>query len=138
MIKTIFINTSLFEAPYIELIEDYTLKELINFQENFKPYFDKLDCDSIIEILNFKAHQNKYVSQFSSGMKQRLKLALAILADTEILLLDEPCTNLDEEGVKWYQGLISKYKKERLVIVSSNSKAEYDFCEEQLNIGDFK
>ena len=71
-------------------------------------------------------------------MKQRLKLVLAICSDTDLLLLDEPTTNLDDEGVAWYQTLIEKYTANRLVIVASNVKHDYHFCTQQLNIMDYK
>jgi ABC-type multidrug transport system ATPase subunit len=73
---------------------------------------------------------DKELRNFSSGMKQRARLSLAILSDTPLLLLDEPSTNLDQNGVKWYQNLISEFAKEKLVIVCSNyNKEEYSFCD---------
>jgi ABC-type multidrug transport system ATPase subunit len=71
-------------------------------------------------------------------MKQRVKLAQAIFSDTPFLLLDEPCTNLDEAGVKLYNQLINDYCKNRLVIVSSNDEIEYQFCNQRINIVDYK
>jgi len=54
------------------------------------------------------------------------------------LLLDEPTTNLDADGIALYQSLISNFTQNKLVIVSSNVKQEYDFCEEVIGIGKFK
>jgi len=71
-------------------------------------------------------------------MKQRLKLAQAIFSNTPVLLLDEPCTNLDEAGYQLYYSLIDKYCSHRLVIVSSNEKLEYSFCKEVVDITAFK
>jgi ABC-2 type transport system ATP-binding protein len=71
-------------------------------------------------------------------MKQRVKLAQAIFSDTPILLLDEPCTNLDAEGIGLYRQLIKDHAGDRLVIVSSNDVQEYDFCEKALPILDYK
>ena len=71
-------------------------------------------------------------------MKQRLKLAQAFFSNTPILLLDEPTTNLDADGIALYHTLISNYTKDKLVIVSSNVKQEYDFCEEVIEIGNYK
>ena len=75
---------------------------------------------------------------FSSGMKQRLKLVLAICTDTPILLLDEPTTNLDEQGANWYHKLIQEFAMDRLVIVASNIEADYTFCKQYLNVLDYK
>jgi ABC-type multidrug transport system ATPase subunit len=85
-----------------------------------------------------KSSQNKLIKYFSSGMKQRLKLALAFCSDTPILMLDEPTSNLDSQGVDWYLGLVQQYAKDRLTIICSNQAHEYEFCAERLNISDFK
>jgi ABC-type multidrug transport system ATPase subunit len=71
-------------------------------------------------------------------MKQRVKLAQAFFSDAPILLLDEPCTNLDEAGYALYYRLIREFSKERLVIVSSNEEKEISFCEERISIMDYK
>jgi ABC-type multidrug transport system ATPase subunit len=71
-------------------------------------------------------------------MKQRVKLAQAFFSDAPILLLDEPCTNLDEAGYQLYYQLIQDYGKDRLVIVSSNDEKEYGFCEERINVLEYK
>lgn len=71
-------------------------------------------------------------------MKQRLKLAQAFFSNAPILLLDEPTTNLDADGIALYQNLITNYTAQKLVIISSNVKQEYDFCEEKIEIGKYK
>ena len=72
-------------------------------------------------------------------MKQRLKLALSICCQTPILLLDEPTTNLDAQGVAWYRDLMSRFSdKNRLVVVASNIEHDFDFCAEKLDILDYK
>jgi ABC-type multidrug transport system ATPase subunit len=127
-----------YAAPYIDVIEEMTLEEAINFHKQFKPMLDNLNTANIIELLNFSGSKNKEIRFFSSGMKQRLKLALSICSDTPLLLLDEPTTNLDQQGFDWYQDLIQKYNRKRTVIVASNVESDYHFCDEQLNILDFK
>lgn len=128
-----------YSAPYIELIEEMTLKEIIDFHTSFKPLSNNLKQKDIIDILGFEKSADKEVRFFSSGMKQRLKLALSICADTPILLLDEPTTNLDAQGVAWYQQLIDKYSSSnRLTIVASNIEHDYEFCTSTMNILDYK
>ena len=136
-----------YAAPYIELIEELTLTEMIQFHAKFKPLSKGVLSDSntlktndLISILGFEKSQNKEIRYFSSGMKQRLKLALAVCADSPILLLDEPTTNLDAQGVAWYRQLISRFGRgsNRLTVVASNIEHDYDFCDETLNIEDFK
>ena len=128
-----------FASPYIQLIEDFTLVEIIEHTALFKPFVDKLSTEKIIDSIELSHAKQKYIKQFSSGMKQRLKLGLAILADTPILLLDEPVSNLDKNTIEWYKNLISTYSVYRTVIVASNAIAdEYFFCNKQLNVMDFK
>jgi ABC-type multidrug transport system ATPase subunit len=125
-----------FAAPYLELIEEMTGNELLAFHATFKPL--KLSAAEILQAVGLQKAGNKQIRYYSSGMKQRLKLAQAFFSNTSVLLLDEPVTNLDEEGIAVYKNLLEKHTANRLVIVSSNDKQEYDFCEERIVIGDFK
>jgi len=123
-------------APYLELIEEMTAKEMLQFHQQFKPLTNSIA--DILQTVGLKNATDKQIRYYSSGMKQRLKLAQAFFSNTPILLLDEPTTNLDAEGVALYQKLIADFTKEKLVIVSSNDKQEYEFCEEVIRIGDYK
>lgn len=125
-------------APYLEVVEEMTLKEFLDFHKQFKPFLSSVTNDDIISIVGLDKAVNKQIRFYSSGMKQRVKLAQAIFSDTAILLLDEPCTNLDQPGVTLYNKLIEEYCKNRTIIVSSNDKQEYEFCKEKINIMDWK
>jgi ABC-type multidrug transport system ATPase subunit len=126
-------------APYLELIEEFTLDEIIEFHRKFKPFRNKLQNNQIIEISGLSRVKNKPIRYFSSGMKQRVKLTLAILSDTQLVLLDEPASNLDKQGVEWYQNLVGSNSENRIFIVCSNSQAhEYSFCRQEIQIGNYK
>lgn len=126
-------------APYLDLFEEFTLAESIAFQEKFKPFQPGLDVKKIIELTELEKSKDKQLKYFSSGMKQRVRLALAVLADTPLLLLDEPTSNLDKKAIDWYQKLVTDYSKNRLIIVASNQQEyEYPFCNKQLNIEEYK
>jgi ABC-type multidrug transport system ATPase subunit len=125
-------------APYLELIEEMTAKEMLTFHSKFKPLIQSLSIEEMLKIVGLENAVNKQLRYFSSGMKQRLKLAQAFFSNTSVLLLDEPTTNLDADGIALYQTLISNYTKDKLVIVSSNVKDEYSFCEEVIEIGNYK
>jgi ABC-type multidrug transport system ATPase subunit len=127
-----------FSAPYLELIEEMTLIEFLEFHSAFKPFIKDVDKEKIILILGLQEAATKQIRYFSSGMKQRVKLAQAIFSDTEIVLLDEPCSNLDSHGIDLYHSLIKDYCPNRLVIVSSNDEIEYKFCSEIITISSFK
>lgn len=123
-------------APYLELIDEMTLNEFLSYHFSFKKSL--LPIPEIIELIGLTSSAHKLISNFSSGMKQRVKLAQAILADTEILLLDEPCTNLDDEGILLYKNLIHQFSQHKILIVASNDKNEYEVCHTQLNMSDYK
>jgi len=125
-------------APYLELIEEFTLTEVIDFHFKFKTRKAGMDNEALIALLDMPASKNKLIRYFSSGMKQRLKLALAFCSDTSMLMLDEPTSNLDAQGVKWYLNLVEQFAANRLTIICSNQEHEYSFCRESLNISDYK
>ena len=127
-----------FCAPYLDVIEELTVTEFLQFHHQFKPFITGFSIKKIIEVLGLEKAANKQIRYYSSGMKQRVKLAQAIFFDTALLLLDEPCSNLDEKGIQLYHALINDYCQERLVIVCSNDPVEYSFCKTILSITDFK
>jgi len=127
-----------FCAPYLDVIEEMTLTEFFQFHNQFKSFIDNFSIKQIIEEVGLKEAVNKQIRYYSSGMKQRAKLAQAIFSDASIVLLDEPCSNLDVKGVELYHSLIEKYCKERLVIVCSNDEVEYSFTRERISVLDYK
>ena len=125
-------------APYLELVEELTATEFLQFHGRFKPFLPGLTIEGMLTAVGLVGAAGKQIRFFSSGMKQRLKLAQALFTDTSVILLDEPCTNLDAEGISLYRQLIRQYCGDRLVIVSSNDPQEYDFCEKAINIMEYK
>lgn len=125
-------------APYLELVEEMTAIELLNFHHQFKPFYNNITFHEILAIVNLQQAVNKQIKNFSSGMKQRLKLAQAIFSNTPILFLDEPCSNLDEQGIALYHQLIQNYCSNKLIVICSNDTQEYSFCKHILNIQQFK
>jgi ABC-type multidrug transport system ATPase subunit len=121
-------------APYLEVIEEMTATEFLAFHQNFKPLLPGLPINEIISAVGLETAAHKQIRYYSSGMKQRIKLAQAIFSDVPVVLLDEPCTNLDSTGIALYQNLIAQYANNRLVIVSSNDEVEYGFCKERINM----
>lgn len=127
-----------FAAPYLDVIEEMTLTEFFTFHEKMKGWLPSMASNEIILLSSLKNAAHKQIRYFSSGMKQRVKLAQAIFSDTPVVLLDEPITNLDEEGVSLYHNLVEKYCQNRLLIISSNDKKEYAFCDQIIDIRNFK
>lgn len=124
-------------APYLELFEEFTFPELIDLQKEFKPFL--LSNNEILEVSELSHAKGKPIKNFSSGMKQRAKITLAVLADTPLLLLDEPTSNLDYKAMQWYDNLIKQFALHKTIIVASNKQeAEYSFCNHFLSVEDFK
>ena len=125
-------------APYLELVEEFTLQESVEFHQKFKPLKDNISATQLIDLLQLSAHKDKTVKNFSSGMKQRLKLGLAFYSESPIILLDEPTSNLDVQGTAWYLEQIEKHTANRLLIICSNQPNEYAFCKNIIDVRDFK
>ncbi len=125
-------------APYLELVEELSLRESIEFHKKFKKIRNNWNADQLMEALHLSAHANKIVKNFSSGMKQRLKLGLAFYSETPIIVLDEPTSNLDIHGIDWYLEHVEKHTQDRLLIICSNQKNEYEFCQNIIDLREFK
>lgn len=121
-----------FCAPGMEIIDEFTMREFLQFHFSFKKNLHNLSVNDIIEHTGLTDAADKLLDDFSSGMKQRVKLAQAIFTDTPLLFLDEPCTNLDDNGVAQYHHWMEHYTTNRLVIVASNDEREYGFCKERI------
>ena len=124
-------------SPATELPEEFTLIEMIEFQSKFKPWLNGINTSKIIEITLLEAQSNQPISSFSTGMKQRLKVALALLADVKIVLLDEPTSNLDEWGIGWFKNLIQQYASNRIIIIASNMQHDFININSELNMLDY-
>ena len=127
-----------FSAPYFELIEEMTLVEFLGFHQKFKPFLPSVSINTIVSIIGLEANRNKQIRYYSSGMKQRVKLAQAIFSNTPIVLLDEPCTNLDSTGIALYHQLVHDHCRHRLLVVCSNDPVEYNFAGAVVFIQDYK
>jgi ABC-type multidrug transport system ATPase subunit len=126
-------------APYMDLVEEFTLRELIAFHFKFKSYLPGFDLEEVVRTLYLEKALDKEIRFFSSGMKQRVKLALACCSSSSIVLLDEPMSNLDTAGEDWYLSLIERtIEADRILIIASNQEKEYAFCDEQINIISYK
>ena len=125
-------------APYLDLLDDFNLLEMLEFHFGILPKQSHISIADMIVSCGLAGQEKKFIKHFSSGMKQRLKLVMAIYADTPLLLLDEPCSNLDEQGITWYRDLVQTQLKKRTIIIASNQLFEYDFCDAELALIDFK
>lgn len=127
-----------FAAPYINLLSRLNLEEILDFYQRFKPLRSGLDTAQLIKLTGLKAASHKQLRFYSSGMLQRVKLAMAICAESSVLILDEPTTNLDDAGVKWYQETLKAHNDDRIIIIASNVEHDFEMCNKSLSILDYK
>jgi ABC-type multidrug transport system ATPase subunit len=127
-----------FSAPYQELPEELTGNELFDFHFKFRQKAIHFDSKAFFQMLQLEKQGEKLVKFYSSGMKQRMRLGLCILSKAEVYMLDEPTTNLDKNGMAWYQQLVQDQLKDKLVLISSNLEEEYKFCDTIISIEDYK
>ena len=125
-------------APYMDLIDEFTLDEQLRFHFRLKSVYGNLSHDQLPDALDLHHARNKFIGNFSSGMRQRLKLGLAFYTQSDILFLDEPGTNLDKQAFGWYLDLLAKLTPGRLVIIASNQPAEYPPYASKIDLMAFK
>ncbi len=123
-------------APYVNIINEFTVSEMFAFHQKFKasPY----DTMELLSRSSLSSVANKYIEELSSGMLQRLKLSLTFFFEAEVIFLDEPTMNLDVKNISWYEDQIKALNKEQTIIIASNQEREYTFCDQIINIEDFK
>lgn len=125
-------------APYMELPEELSLKELLQFHFKFKKQKNSIPLHEIPALLYLDRHVDKQVALFSSGMKQRLKVGLALFSESRVVYLDEPTSNLDKTGIAWYHEMIQRYTEDQILIICSNEPREFEFCQQKITLEDYK
>ncbi|HRE66723.1 MAG TPA: ATP-binding cassette domain-containing protein [Cyclobacteriaceae bacterium] len=125
-------------TPYLELIDEFTLTEMVDFHFHFKKPRHQKNTQELLELFELSHAHDKTIANFSSGMRQRLKLGLAFYSQTEFLFLDEPTTNLDKKAIAWYQQHLAGISAETMVIIASNQEHEYPATAVKLDILDYK
>lgn len=124
-----------FSGPYTELIDEFNLEEIVAFTSKFRKWRNGMTNQEVIEKTRLQKVSKRPLANFSSGMRQRVRLALAILADTPVLLLDEPTSNLDEKAIAWFQALLKDNLDDRILFVGSNNQAaEIALCVREINL----
>lgn len=116
-------------APYTDLIQEYSLPEMFEFHSSFKKIQGVDSYQSFAAMLDMPNTKDKYISHFSSGMKQKIQLALAFVSDTPFLLLDEPTSFLDQRAKAWFSEMLIKFGKGRCIVIASNDTFDLQHCD---------
>ncbi|MFA9198152.1 MAG: ATP-binding cassette domain-containing protein [Aquirufa sp.] len=126
-----------YAAPYVELIEEYTLPEHLDILVKNKYLPASVTLELLEDFIDLQPGRFKLIKNYSSGMRQKIKLGFALLSDRPVLLLDEPTTNFDEQAKNWFFDRLEQ-QRHKLMIVASNEAREIEFCNEKIAIQDFK
>lgn len=121
-------------APYTDIINEYDVEEMFTFHTKFKKFRQDINTEQFLEIVKLKGNKGKQIQFYSSGMKQRLQLALALLTDSKLLLLDEPTSYLDAENKAWFYDLLTRNKSNRTIIIASNDKEDFELCGDVISL----
>ena len=124
-------------TPYLDLIEEFTLSEHISFHFKLKQSRNGMGQEEILDKLRLTDSRHKHIANFSSGMRQRVKLGLAFFTEADLIFLDEPTTNLDSETNTWYHHELEKLPPHCTIFIASNQPDEYPAHSEIINILDF-
>lgn len=119
--------------PYGELtaLENLEFAYRLNTKKDIFPELAK----DLLNGFNLYNARNKRVKYFSSGMKQRLRIILAVMHDPHILILDEPGSNLDLDGKNVVYSYIESVKAVKLIMIATNDEEEASLCNERINLG---
>ena len=125
-------------TPYMDLIDEFTLKEMLDFHFSLKSIRPGFSVEDLLRIMYLEKAAEKQIINFSSGMKQRLKLGLALYTQADAYFFDEPGSNLDHTAFEWYKQELNRLPRRAMVFIASNNADEYPESSQILNILDYK
>jgi len=128
-----------FVSPYLVLYDEFSAWENLNYFANIRDIeFNKEKIEHLLNQFLLYNRKDDLLKTYSSGMKQRMKFIFALMHSPRLILLDEPTSNLDDEGKESVYGIIEEEGKNNIVIVASNEKSDLQFCKEKIKLENFK
>ena len=126
-------------SPYLVLYDEFTAYENLNYFSEIRGIsFDKEKVDNLLNKFLLFNRKDDLVKTYSSGMKQRLKFIFALMHSPQLLILDEPTSNLDDEGKEVVYELIKEEGNKNIVIIASNEKTDLKLCSETIDLNNYK
>ena len=128
-----------FVSPYLVLYDEFSAWENLNYFASIRNIlFDKAKVENLLDQFLLLNRKDDLVKAYSSGMKQRLKFIFALMHSPQFIFLDEPTSNLDDEGKQTVYGLIKSESGKSIVVVASNEKYDLANCDELLDLNNYK
>ena len=122
-----------FVSPYLNLYDEFTGYENLHFVTKVRG-IKREGIDEVLSRVGLYDRRHDLVKIYSSGMKQRLKIAFSIIHNPQILMLDEPTSNLDSDGIKTVDEIAEEYKNGRILIIATNDEHEKNLCKGEINL----
>lgn len=123
-----------FTAPYLKLFKELKPAEMIRWSARFRPLKKGLSVDEFLKICYLTEDKNKFLNQYSTGMLQRFKIGLALTTESDLVILDEPTSNLDVQGKKWFNDVLVEHLGQRTLIVASNEAEDFELCHDFIQL----
>ncbi|MBI5475158.1 MAG: ABC transporter ATP-binding protein [Ignavibacteriales bacterium] len=122
-------------SPYLQLYDEFTGQENLELFRDIRG-IEATDnyIEDLLKLFKLWERRDDFVRTYSSGMKQRLKYAFALLHNPSILLLDEPRSNLDAEGIETVYKIMEEQKKRGILIVATNDSEDIEHCEQLIDL----
>jgi len=128
-----------FVSPYLVLYDEFSAWENLNYFAEIRDVpFDSDKVNSLLDMFLLLNRKDDFVKTYSSGMKQRLKFIFALMHSPQLLLLDEPTSNLDTEGKEKVYSLLRKEADSSIIIIASNEESDLDICSSLIQLEQFK
>jgi heme exporter protein A len=126
-----------FVSPYLNLYDEFTGYENLKIIAEIRGLAET-NIEPVLKRVGLWERRNDLLKIYSSGMKQRLKIAFSIIHEPEILLFDEPTSNLDAEGVRLIDSIAEEYKNRSILIIATNDEHERSLCDKEINLNNYK
>jgi len=128
-----------FVSPYLVLYDEFSAEEnLIHFLKIRGMEIDSERIKSLLDDFSLYERRNDILKAYSSGMKQRIKFIFSLIHSPELLIFDEPTSNLDVKGKDKVYEIIEKESKSKLIIIASNEESDLALCKETLFMEEYK
>lgn len=125
-----------FVSPYLNLYDEFTAMENLQLLSRIRSDVHQNEKRrELLDLVGLWDQRNDLIGTFSSGMKQRLKYAFALLHTPAVLILDEPTANLDSEGVEFVRQIAQKQKEEGILVVATSDREEASWCYQEIQVG---
>lgn len=125
-----------FVSPYLNFYGEFTALENLQILSRIRAtaWESESRMKEVLSLAGLWERRDDFIDTFSSGMKQRLKYAFALLHNPEVLILDEPTSNMDDEGIEFVEHIVKLQKRQGVLIIATNKKNEAGLCDQEIHL----